>query len=50
MAIVRYWWRSVAKLSPTLCEPMACSTPGFSVLHYLPEFSQTHIHLVGDAI
>ena len=35
---------SVAKSCPTLCSPMDCSTPGFSVLHYLPEFAQTHVH------
>ena len=29
---------------------MDCSTPSFPVVHYLPEFSQTHIHWVGDAI
>ena len=29
---------------------MDCSTPGFPVLHYLPEFAQTHVHSVGDAI
>ena len=29
---------------------MDCSTPGFSVLHYLPEFAQTHVHWVSDAI
>ena len=29
---------------------MDCSTPGFPVLHYLPELAQTHIHQVGDAI
>ena len=29
---------------------MGCSTPGFPVLHYLPEFAQTHVHRVGDAI
>ena len=29
---------------------MDCSTPGFSVLHHLPEFSQTHVHQVSDAI
>ena len=34
----------------TLCNPMDCSTPGSSVLHYLPEFAQTHVHLVDDAI
>ena len=35
---------SVAQSCPTLCDPMDCSTPGFPVLHYLPEFAQTHIH------
>ena len=34
----------------TLCDPIDCSTPGFPVLHHLPEFAQTHIHWVGDAI
>ena len=29
---------------PTLCDPMDCRTPGFPVLHYLPEFAQTHVH------
>ena len=29
---------------------MDCSTPGFPVLHYLPEFAQTHVRGVGDAI
>ena len=33
-----------------LCDPMDCSTPGFPVLHYLPEFAQTHVHWVIDAI
>ena len=32
-----------------LCDPMDCSAPGFPVLHYLPEFAQTHIHWVSDA-
>ena len=35
-------WCSVIKSSPALCHPMDCSTPGFSVLHYLLEFAQTH--------
>ena len=34
----------------TLCDHMDCSTPGFSVLHYLPKFAQTHVHCVSDAI
>ena len=33
-----------------LCKPMNCSMPGFSVLHSLPEFAQTHVHWVCDAI
>ena len=41
---------SVAKLCPTLWDPMNWSTPGFPVLHYLPEFAQTHVHWVSDAI
>ena len=39
-----------AKLCPTFCNPMNCSTPGFPVLHYLPEFAQIHVHWVGNAI
>ena len=35
---------------PTLCDPMDCSMPGLSVLHSLPEFAQTHVHWVDDAI
>ena len=34
----------------TLCDPMNCSTPGLPVHHQLPEFTQTHVHRVGDAI
>ena len=41
---------SVAKLRLTLCDPVNCSTPGFPVVHYLPELTQTHVHWVGDAI
>ena len=41
---------SVAQSCPTLCNPMNCSTPGLSVHHQLPEFTQTHVHQVGDAI
>ena len=41
---------SVAQLCPTLCDPTDCSTPGLSVYHQLPEFTQTHVHWVGDAI
>ena len=41
---------SVAQSHLILCDPMDCSTPGFSVHHHLPELAQTHIHWVGDAI
>ena len=41
---------SVAQSCPTLCDPMNCSTPGLPVHHQLPEFTQTHVHWVGDAI
>ena len=41
---------SVAQLCPTLCNPMNCSTPGLPVHHQFPEFTQTHVHWVSDAI
>ena len=41
---------SVAQSCPTLCDPMNCSTPGLPVHHQLPEFTQTYVHRVGDAI
>ena len=41
---------SVAQSCPTLCNPMDSSTPGFPVLHHVPDFAQVHVHLVGDAI
>jgi len=34
----------------TLCDPMDCSTPDIPILRYLPEFAQTHVHCVDDAI
>ena len=43
-------FRSVAQSCPTLYNPMDCSIPGLSVHHQLPEFTQTHLHWVGDAI
>ena len=42
--------RSVAQSCPTLCDPMNRSTPGLPVQHRLPEFTQTHVHRVSDAI
>ena len=41
---------SVTQSCPTLCDPMNCSKPGLPVHHPLPEFTQTHVHRVGDAI
>ena len=41
---------SVAQSCSTLCDPMNCSTPGLPVHHQLPEFTQTHVHRVSDAI
>ena len=35
---------SVAQSCPTLCDPMDCSMPGFSVQHQLPQLAQTHVH------
>ena len=41
---------SVAQSCLTLCDPMNCSTPGLPVHHHLPEFTQTHVRRVSDAI
>ena len=40
---------SVTQSCPTLCDSMNLSTPGLPVHHQLPEFTQTHVHRVGDA-
>ena len=49
-----YWtnhqFSSAAQSCPTLCDPMNRSTPGIPVHHQLPEFTQTHVHRVSDAI
>ena len=42
--------RSVTQSCPTLCDPMSRSTPGLPVHHQLPEFTQTHVLRVSDAI
>ena len=39
---------SVTQLCLTLCNPMDCSTPGFPVLHHLPELAQIYVHWVDD--
>ena len=41
---------SVTQSSLTLCDPMSHSMPGLPVHHQLPEFTQTHVHQVSDAI
>ena len=41
---------SVAQLCLTVCDPMDCSMPGLPVHHQLPEFTQTDVHWVSDAI
>ena len=45
---VQFSW--VAQSCLTLCDPMNRSTPGLPVHHWLPEFTQTYVHQVGDAI
>ena len=42
--------RSVTQSCPTLCDPMNRSTPGLPVHHHLPDFTQTHVRRIGDAI
>ena len=49
MLMVSYQFSSVAQSCPTLCDPMNRSMPGLPVHHHLPEFTQTHVHLVSDA-
>ena len=41
---------SVGKSCLALRNPRNCSSPGFPILHYLPEFAQTHVHRVSDVI
>ena len=45
-----FQFSSVAQSCPTLCNPMNRSMPGLPVHHQLLEFTQTHVHWVGDAI
>ena len=45
-----FQFSSVAQSCPTLCNPMNRSTPGLPVHHQLPEFTETHVHRVSDAI
>ena len=43
-------WVTVTQSCPTLCDPMDCSMPGLPIHHQLPEFTQTHVHRVSDAM
>ena len=45
-----FQFSSVTQSCPTLCDPMNWSTPGLPVHHKLLEFTQTHVHRVGDAM
>ena len=48
--LISFQFSSVAQTCPTIAIPWTtCSTPGFSVLHHLPEFAQIHVHGVGGA-
>ena len=50
LKLIYLQFSSVAQSCPTLCDPMNRSTPGLRVHHQLPEFTQTHVHRVSDAI
>ena len=50
MFISSVQFSSVSQSCPTLCNPMNCSMPGLLVHHQLPEFTQTHVHRISDAI
>ena len=48
--LINCQFSSVAQLCPTLCDPINRSMPGLPVHHQFPEFTQTHVHRVSDAI
>ena len=50
LCVFKIQFSSVAQSCPTLWDPMNRSMPGLPVHHQLPEFTQTHVHWVGDAI
>ena len=50
MHVCSVQFSSVAQSCPTLGDPINRSTPGLPVHHQLLEFTQTHVHRVGDAI
>ena len=47
---IKIQFSSLTQSCPTLCDPMNRSTPSLPVHHHLPEFTQTHVPQVGDAI
>ena len=50
LELVSVQFSSVVQSCPTLCDPMNCSTPDLPFHHQLPEFTQTQVHRVSDAI
>ena len=50
LKLIYFQFSSVSQSCSTLCDPMNRSTPGLPVHHQLPEFTQTHVHQVSDAI
>ena len=50
MCVYMYQFSSVTQSCLTLCDAMDCSTPDLRVHHQLREFTQSHVHRVGDAI
>ena len=50
LTVAQIQFGSVAQSSPTLCDAMNSSTPDLPVHHQLPEFTETHVHRVSDAI
>ena len=50
MPSVQFQFSSVTQSCPTLCDPINCSMPDLPVNHQLPEFTQIHVHWVGDTI
>ena len=50
MKSIKPQFSSVSQSCPILCDPMNRSTPGLPIHHQLPEFTQTHVHRLGDDI
>ena len=48
--MLMFQFSSVAQSCPSLCDHIDCCIPGLPVHHQLPEFTQTHVHWIGDAI